>query len=435
MGVTQALSPRAIVQSNFTYSRGHGYYSDPYKPLDTRPDRREIFAWLLRYNRALPETDATLQLSYRYLHDSFGGTSNAVEAAWWQPLPAGWSVTPSLRYYTQGAADFYYNPPYPQGYVAGQDYSADTRLSAFGAFTTAITSPKRLPAALPSMSGLHSIGSAPPGTSEAKAAPASRRSRPIGSRSASPNRSRVLCLPPSDAGQPSVHTFRTVFRAMALEHELTLCSDDPSRARRAAELAIADVARIEAKYSRYRDDSLTTRINRAADRRGRDRRRNRCPVRPCGPLLPGERRAVRPDIGRLAPGMDFRRTPPHLPDAAALDAATALNGRGRVEWSDSAVRLPRAGMEIDFGGIAKEYAADRVATISIEQGVEHGLVNLGGDVRAIGPRPDGSPCRVGIRQPRRAGIAIAAAPLAAGALARVAITGAVRNRRLVTAHP
>ncbi len=139
IGVTQALSPSAIVQSNFTYSRGHGYYSDPYKPLDTRPDRREIFAWLLRYNRAFPETDATLQLSYRYLHDSFGGTSNAVEAAWWQPFPAGWSVTPSLRYYTQGAANFYYNPPYPQGYVAGQDYSADTRLSAFGAFTTAIT--------------------------------------------------------------------------------------------------------------------------------------------------------------------------------------------------------------------------------------------------------------------------------------------------------
>ena len=37
VGITQALSPNDIVQSNLTYYTGHGYYSDPYKPLDTRP--------------------------------------------------------------------------------------------------------------------------------------------------------------------------------------------------------------------------------------------------------------------------------------------------------------------------------------------------------------------------------------------------------------
>src|SRR5260221_703465 len=46
LGVTQALSAEAIVQSNVTYSDGHGYYSDPYKPLDHRPDQRKILAWL-----------------------------------------------------------------------------------------------------------------------------------------------------------------------------------------------------------------------------------------------------------------------------------------------------------------------------------------------------------------------------------------------------
>jgi len=137
-GVTQALSARSIVQSNITWSRGHGYYSDPYKSLDTRPTERSVFAWLTRYNQYFPGPDATLRLSYRYLHDSFGSTSNAFEAAWFQPLPHGWSVAPSLRYYTQTAADFYYNPPFPEGFVAGQNYTADTRLSAFGAFTPAI---------------------------------------------------------------------------------------------------------------------------------------------------------------------------------------------------------------------------------------------------------------------------------------------------------
>jgi hypothetical protein len=134
-GVTQALSPVDIVQSNITYSQGHGYYSDPYKPLDTRPDKRRVLAWLTRYNHYVAGADATLQLSYRLLGDSFGGTSNAFGVQWEQNMGQGWALTPALRYYTQAAADFYKNPPYPRGYVIGQDYSADTRLAAFGAVT------------------------------------------------------------------------------------------------------------------------------------------------------------------------------------------------------------------------------------------------------------------------------------------------------------
>jgi hypothetical protein len=144
-GITQALSPDAIVQSTITYSPGHGYYSDPYKAIDVRPDHRRIFAWLSRYNQHLPWLDATVNLSYRYLHDSFGSSSHAAEFAWNQPLPDGWSVVPSLRYYTQSAADFYFDPPFPQGFVFGQPYSADTRLSAFGALTSGVSIAKRLP--------------------------------------------------------------------------------------------------------------------------------------------------------------------------------------------------------------------------------------------------------------------------------------------------
>jgi len=139
VGVTQALSSESIIQSNLTYSYGHGYYSDPYKPLDTRPSERRIFAWLTRYNEHLPASDATLKLLYRYLHDSWGSISNTLEATWYQPLPRGFSVVPSVRYYTQSAANFYYNPPFPEGFVPGQDYTADTRLSAFGAFTVGAT--------------------------------------------------------------------------------------------------------------------------------------------------------------------------------------------------------------------------------------------------------------------------------------------------------
>jgi hypothetical protein len=139
VGITQALSPTQIVQSNLTYSYGHGYYDDPYKLADRRPSQRRIFAWLTRYNQYFLGPDAALRLSYRYLDDSFGSNSNTLAAAWVQALPREWSVTPAVRYYTQSAAWFYYDPPPGTGYVPGEPYSMDARLSAFGAFTVGLT--------------------------------------------------------------------------------------------------------------------------------------------------------------------------------------------------------------------------------------------------------------------------------------------------------
>ena len=57
-------------------------------------------------------------------------------------------------------------------------------------------------------------------------------------------------------------------------------------------------------------------------------------------------------------------------------------------------------MEIDFGGIGKEYAADRAAAVIVELGGMHGLVNLGGDVRVMGPHADGQAWRIAVQDPR-----------------------------------
>ena len=211
---------------------------------------------------------------------------------------------------------------------------------------------------------------------------------------------------------------RTTFRAMAADNELQLAAADPALARRAAAAAVADVQRIEAKYSRYRDDSVTTLINRAA---GRD------PVaidaetaalldyaQRCHELSGG---LFDVTSGVLRRAWDFGRRPPQLPDAATLATARALIGWGDVERNARAVRLPRAGMEIDFGGIGKEYAADRAATILRDAGISHALVNLAGDVRALGTQADGAPWRIGIRHPRRERAAIAYVDLADGAVA------------------
>ena len=212
--------------------------------------------------------------------------------------------------------------------------------------------------------------------------------------------------------------FHFSFDAMGSPNELQIWHDDERRARMLADTAIADVRRIEAKYSRYRADSVTARINGAAGAAAvaidaetyallgyADR---------CHRLSAG-----RFDItsGVLRHAWDFRRSPPRLPDEKEVAAVTALIDWPSVEWSPRSVRLPRRGMEIDFGGIGKEYAADRMATICHDSGAPHTLANLGGDVRAAGPQPDGSPWRVGISHPRQADAIMATVEIDGGAVA------------------
>jgi thiamine biosynthesis lipoprotein len=74
-------------------------------------------------------------------------------------------------------------------------------------------------------------------------------------------------------------------------------------------------------------------------------------------------------------------------------------------------------MQVDFGGLVKEYAADRAAGVCRQRGVRAGLVDLGGDLRVVGAHPDGAPWRVGIRHPRRPGSAAASVSLIGGAIA------------------
>lgn len=210
--------------------------------------------------------------------------------------------------------------------------------------------------------------------------------------------------------------YRFEFTAMASVNELQLWGDDAT-VRVAAQRAIADVQRIEQRYSRYRPDSILSRINAAAGGARVDidaetlallRYADRCHRESDG----------RFDItsGVLRRVWHFRADSPRLPSEESVRALLPLVDWTAVELDDTHVRLPRVGMELDLGGIGKEYAADRAATLCIEAGVQHGLVNLGGDVRVLGPQPDGSPWRIGIRHPRRHAV-LTTVELNSGALA------------------
>lgn len=110
---------------------------------------------------------------------------------------------------------------------------------------------------------------------------------------------------------------------------------------------------------------------------------------------------VDPTIGAVSSLWDFQAAVPDLPDAAALDAALA-HVDYRVVMVDPEARTvtltdPQA--QIDLGFIAKGYIADRLKEFLIGQGVNHALINLGGNVLVIGSKPDGSPYQIGIQQP------------------------------------
>lgn len=97
----------------------------------------------------------------------------------------------------------------------------------------------------------------------------------------------------------------------------------------------------------------------------------------------------------------FPHGPYRVPDRTEIEAALLQAGMDTIIW-DSASRqctLKKPAVTLDFGGIAKGYAADRMAAIVKEQQIRHALLNLGGNVKAIGDKPDHSPWRVAIRHP------------------------------------
>lgn len=71
----------------------------------------------------------------------------------------------------------------------------------------------------------------------------------------------------------------------------------------------------------------------------------------------------------------------------------------RLDPERPSAYLPRAGQQLDLGGIGKGFAADRARDIYLRFGIRHGFINLGGNVLTFGGKPDGAAWKVGIRAP------------------------------------
>lgn len=214
-----------------------------------------------------------------------------------------------------------------------------------------------------------------------------------------------------------LHYYRAEFNAMGSPCDFQIYAGDPTQAKSITDRAVADIRRLEARYSRYRRDSFLSEINRVAANGGSiavdDETASLLNYAEACHGESGGLFDITSGILRRAWAFDRGR----LPDAAQIRDLLDKVGWHKLRWTPPLLEFPSAGMELDFGGVVKEYAADRADALFRETGIRHGAVNLGGDIKIIGPHPDGSPWRIGIRHPRRAGETITAIAMREGGLA------------------
>ncbi|MER2513523.1 MAG: FAD:protein FMN transferase [Nitrosomonas ureae] len=207
------------------------------------------------------------------------------------------------------------------------------------------------------------------------------------------------------------------FSAMGSPCSIQLYAHHEKKAKRAAKSIMDDVYRLEAKYSRYRTDSFLSTINRIAKQGGHIRVDDET----AGLLDYADTCYQQSDglfditSGILRRAWDFKSG--NIPDPEVIQLLLNKIGWHKISWQRPVLRFMAADMEIDFGGVVKEYAVDRAASLCWDAGIHHGLVNLGGDIRVIGPHPDGSPWRIAIRHPRNPEGVLQTLLLHSGALA------------------
>lgn len=199
--------------------------------------------------------------------------------------------------------------------------------------------------------------------------------------------------------------------------ECLIASDDEPLAHELSLIALKEAKRIEHKFSRYRSDNIIHQINTADGE----------PVQvdaetanlldfaaQCYELSDG---LFDVTSGVLREAWQFDGTD-NIPEQALVDSILERVGWPKISWQRPLIQMQQ-GMQIDLGGIGKEYAVDQAAKLIRQKAPDTGiLVNFGGDLVVTGPRLNDIAWTVGIDDPSKTGQqAVAGLNLKKGALA------------------
>ncbi len=211
--------------------------------------------------------------------------------------------------------------------------------------------------------------------------------------------------------------FHFSFKALGSHCALQIYTTTRHHAKKVFQLVQSDVLRIEQRYSRYREDSILSRINQVARQAGSLTidEETQALINYADTCYQQSNGLFDITSGVLREIWDFKSQT--IPTEQQIRDILPRIGWDKITLNNNTLGFATSGMQLDFGGIGKEYAVDRVAGICQQQGIQHGLVDLGGDIKIIGPHADGKPWSVGIRHPRKHDQLMASVEVSKGALA------------------
>lgn len=186
--------------------------------------------------------------------------------------------------------------------------------------------------------------------------------------------------------QPDAQGVRRLeFNALGTKCLIKFRLDDERSALEFAASALDWIGRFEAKFSRFRPDSMVSRINAAA---GREWVKTDSEMETLLDIA-AEIHActdgiIDPTMLPLLKVWNWKVAHVRLPARDDVKAALALTGWRKVQRRPGAVFLPEAGMGLDFGGFGKEFAVDRLAAMARQAGIKDAIVDLGRDIHAMG---------------------------------------------------
>ena len=212
-------------------------------------------------------------------------------------------------------------------------------------------------------------------------------------------------VPFGRAARAEAHLVTWRGQAMGAVATLQVHHHDRAAAERLVERSLAEVRRLEAVFSLYREDTALVALNRQGILVAppADLVAVLAECRRCWELTGG---AFDPTVQALwiLYRDHFSRSDadPQGPTEHELRDALERVGFGRVTFDANRIALPRRGMGLTLNGIAQGYVTDRVVGILRAGGIASSLVDMG-EPRAVGSRPSGGPWRVGIADPDRSG--------------------------------
>ena len=196
--------------------------------------------------------------------------------------------------------------------------------------------------------------------------------------------------------------FRETRTSMYTVVSFTVVSSSENQAKTAINASFDELDRVGALLNFYSESSEVSQINKNAGER---------PVSVSRETLDIIEKAIFVSemtdgafdvtVGPLVKLWDLKKQV--IPEKRAVDEMMKRVGYKNIiiDKASSSVFLKLKGAQIDLGGIEKGYAVDKVADVLHRNGITSGVISVGGEIRAMGTKPDGTPWRIGVQNPRQ----------------------------------